>query len=75
MKQEYKPETDNQKLGYFIEECGEALAAVGKAQRWGLNSVNPELPEDEQEDNRAWIRRELRDLTRAIRYVREVLDA
>jgi hypothetical protein len=49
-------------LAHFVEEAGEALAAAGKTQRWGLDSVNPELPKDEQETNRAWILRELDDL-------------
>lgn len=73
MKSEYKPRTNEEKLGYLVEECGEVLAAVGKTQRWGFDSVNPELPEGDQETNRAWLLRELRDLTRAIRYVRETL--
>ena len=73
MKPEYAPKTTEEKLGYLVEECGEVLAAIGKSQRWGLDAVNPELPEDLQEENRAWILRELRDLTRAIRYVREAL--
>lgn len=73
MKPEYAPKTVEEKLGYLVEECGEVLAAVGKTQRWGLDSVNPELPQEEQEPNRAWVLRELRDLTRAIRYVREAL--
>jgi NTP pyrophosphatase (non-canonical NTP hydrolase) len=73
MKPEYKPKTTDEKLGYLVEECGEVLAAVGKTQRWGLDAVNPELPGDQQEENRTWILRELRDLTRAIRYVREAL--
>jgi len=49
-------------LGHFVEECGEALAAAGKTQRWGLNSVNPELPPEKQETNRTWLVRELADL-------------
>ena len=73
MKPEYEPKTVEEKLGYLVEECGEVLAAVGKTQRWGLDSVNPELPPEEQEENRTWVLRELRDLTRAIRYVREAL--
>jgi hypothetical protein len=44
MKPQYKPRTTNQKLGYLVEECGEVLAAVGKAQRWGLENFNPETP-------------------------------
>lgn len=69
MKPEYEPKTVAQKLGYLVEECGEVLAAVGKTQRWGLDSVNPELPTDQQETNRMWIMRELRDLQRAITIV------
>lgn len=58
------PKTLEQKLGYLVEECGEVLAAVGKAQRWGLDSVNPlaAVPET----NRAWILREMQDLKQAI---------
>jgi NTP pyrophosphatase (non-canonical NTP hydrolase) len=43
MRKEYEPQTTEQKLGYLVEECGEVLAAVGKTQRWGLDSVNPDL--------------------------------
>lgn len=73
MKPQYRPETIEDKLGYLVEECGEVLAAVGKTQRWGEESVNPELPAEQQETNREWILRELPDLERAIRMVREAL--
>jgi len=43
MKPQYEPKTTEQALGYLVEECGEVLAAVGKTQRWGLESTNPEL--------------------------------
>lgn len=66
---EYRPRTVGAKLGYLVEECGEVLAAVGKTQRWGLDSFNPELPEDRRETNRAWLLRELRDLKRAIYFI------
>lgn len=74
MKKGYEPKTDEEKLGYLVEECGEVLQAVGKTLRWGPDSVNPELPRSEQEENRAWVLRELKDLKRAIRYVQEMLD-
>lgn len=74
MKKGYMPETDEQKIGYLVEECGEVLAAIGKSIRWGLEGVNPELSAQKQETNREWILRELRDLTRAIRLVRETLE-
>lgn len=73
MKREYKPKSTLQKLGYFSEECGEVLAAVGKTIRWGLNSVNPELAVEDQETNREWILRELKDLKQAIRLLEKDL--
>ena len=69
----YEPKTLKQKLGYLVEECGEVLTAVGKSNRWGLDSHNPELPYEKQESNRGWILRELKDLRRAIRYVDKAL--
>jgi NTP pyrophosphatase (non-canonical NTP hydrolase) len=73
MKSEYAPITIDQKLGYLVEECGEVLAAVGKTQRWGLNSFNPE-PGASRETNREWILRELDDLENACHLVRSALD-
>ena len=69
MKPQYMPKTLEQKLGYLVEECGEVLAAVGKTQRWGLYSFNPE-PGASRETNREWILRELDDLENAIKIVR-----
>jgi hypothetical protein len=60
-------------LAHFIEECGEALAAAGKTQRWGRNSVNPLLPKRQQETNEAWLRRELRDVEEAIDRLRTAM--
>lgn len=65
----YVPRTPVQKLGYLVEESGEVLAAAGKALRFGLDSTNVELPQEEQETNRDWLRREIVDLQRAIDYV------
>jgi hypothetical protein len=53
-------------VGKAIEEAGEFLAAIGKTQRWGWHSVNPDLPPAEQETNAAWVRRELVDLRDAL---------
>jgi hypothetical protein len=44
VKPEYEPQTTEQALGYLVEECGEVLAAVGKTQRWGLDSRDPDDP-------------------------------
>jgi hypothetical protein len=54
------------RLAHFVEEAGEALAAAGKTQRWGLESVNPLLPAAQQETNRIWLLRELRDVRSAV---------
>lgn len=67
MKDIYRPRTQEQKLGYLVEECGEVMAAVGKTIRWGLSSYNPEIPVKERETNRQWILRELQDLKQAIK--------
>lgn len=73
MKAQYEPKSIQQALGYLVEECGEVQAAVGKSLRWGLDSVNPELPPVEQEQNGYWILRELRDLEGAIKRARQFL--
>lgn len=61
-------------LAHVVEECGEVLAAAGKTQRWGLSSVDPTLPKEQQETNEAWLRRELADLQEAIPRLLEALD-
>lgn len=66
MKPEYLRPGFDFALAHAIEECGEFLAAAGKTQRWGADSVNPELPPEEQETNRDWLMRELSDLDGAI---------
>jgi NTP pyrophosphatase (non-canonical NTP hydrolase) len=73
MNPNYAPITLDQKLGYLVEECGETLAAVGKSMRWGMESVNPELPPEQQETNKDWLLRELADLKRAISLIEEAL--
>ena len=52
---------------WAAEECGELISALGKTLRWGWDSFNPELPKEERESNRDWVKREMRD-------VREALD-
>jgi len=69
----YLPRTMEQKLGYLVEECGEVLAAVGKTQRWGLESRNPEVVPSESETNARWILREMDDLELAIGIARRAL--
>jgi NTP pyrophosphatase (non-canonical NTP hydrolase) len=69
-KPEYKPQSPSQALAYLMEEMGEAVQASGKILRWGLDSVNPELPPERQETNRHRLARELRDVETAIWLVR-----
>ncbi|MGH2343402.1 hypothetical protein ACRC7T_18205 [Segnochrobactraceae bacterium EtOH-i3] len=57
-------------LSHLIEEAGEALAAAGKLQRWGAESVNPLLAAEQQERNIDWLMRELSDVEEAIRRLR-----
>ena len=66
-KDKYKSKTAEQSVAHVIEECGEVLAAAGKAFRFGPGSVNPELPPKQQETNIAWFERELHDLHHAIK--------
>jgi hypothetical protein len=74
IKKQYVPFTDNEKLAYLVGECAEVIQAIAKAQRFGLDNFNPELPPSERELNRDWILRELIDLERGISYVRGVVD-
>lgn len=52
-------------LAHLSEELAEVQQAIGKALRWGLESSNPELPEDQRESNAAAIVREMDDVTRS----------
>jgi NTP pyrophosphatase (non-canonical NTP hydrolase) len=63
-----------QAMARFVEECGEVLAAVGKTQRFGLDSVNPLLPREQQETNRKWVQRELKDLRDALNRLEDELE-
>lgn len=66
----YLPKDRNGRLFRLIEEMGELNAALGKAGRWGMSSVNPELPEDQQETNAEWIMREIEDVEQALAAVK-----
>ncbi len=75
MKPGYEPRTLAGKIAWVTEEAGETLAAIGKAGRHGLDSVNPEKPPAEQETNGDWILREMRDLEAALKLLRPALCA
>ena len=62
-------------LAHASEEAGELCAAIGKTLRWGLYSVNPELPPAQQETNCIWVRREMADLRSALDRLEAELDA
>jgi hypothetical protein len=63
------------KLSHAIEECGEFLAAAGKTQRWGVRSVNPDLPREMQETNLNWLFRELLDVEEAMSRLKESIQS
>ena len=68
----YYPKDVRSKMSYVVEEMGELAAAIGKAQRWGLRSSNPELP-FERETNEEWILREMKDVRTALDILEERL--
>jgi hypothetical protein len=74
MRPEWHPLTTAQKLGYLVQEAGEVQAAVGKTLLLGLDSLNPELPPEQQRTNKKWALFELHDLAGAIHIVREELQ-
>lgn len=61
-------------LGRAIEEAGEVLSALGKTLRFGWDSSNPLLPENERETNELWVRREVADLQHALTTLIEELN-
>ena len=73
MQDRYRSVTVQQAMGHVVEECGEACQAIGKAQRWGLDSRNPELGDSTSETNSEWIERELVDLIEAAMELRRFL--
>lgn len=50
----------------LIEECSELIQALTKIIRFGLTSVNPELPECEQVSNLVQAKAEIADVMFAI---------
>lgn len=64
----------DKRLSHAIEECGEFIAAAGKTQRWGVYSVNPELPREMQETNIQWLFRELLDVEEALQRLKESMQ-
>ena len=59
---------------HAIEEMAECTQAIAKALRWGWHSVNPLLPEADQETNLAWVRREMKDTWDALLRLQRALD-
>ena len=62
----YLPETRIQAIGYIVEETGELVQAVGKTLRWGLDSYDPTVPENDRVANLQWVKDELAGLHRAL---------
>ncbi len=62
-------------LAHVVEECGEVLAAAGKTQRWGRESVDPLIPPEQRETNEAWLWREIADLQQALGRLSATIDS
>lgn len=67
----YTPRDDDHAAWWAkaIEELGELIVAMGKTQRFGPMSYNPELPEDEREMNYQTVLREIDDVREACNHV------
>ncbi len=84
----FKPETGEawrwklaEEIGELNERIGDLLHALGKAGRHGLHSVDPTIPENERETNKAWLIRaieavdvELTDFLEAMGEVKQDLQ-
>lgn len=75
MQERYRSKDAKQALAHLVEEAGEMLAAAGKTLRWGPQSVNPELPPEQQETNIDWLNREIADVEQAIAEFRRLSSA
>jgi hypothetical protein len=62
-------------VGKAVEELGELQAAIGKTLRWGWNSFNPELPENQREPNASWVCREIADVRAALDNLEREMEA
>jgi len=65
MQQQYKGKNAIQALAHLLEEMAEASQAGLKTIRFGPDSTNPELPEEEREANIDWFLREMDDVIHA----------
>jgi hypothetical protein len=74
MQAKYLRNDWNSVVTHAIEEAGEFVAAAGKTLRWGPESYNPEIPPENRESNRDWMRREMHDLRLALIRLELALD-
>jgi hypothetical protein len=70
---EHEPKNLEETFVYSTGEFAECIQAISKAQRFGLEGVDPRLPPEERRTNREQILLELIDAERAIRYLRRDL--
>lgn len=57
-----------------IEECGEFISALGKTLCYGWYSYNPEIPINEREYNKEWVKRELDDALEALTRLKNEIE-
>lgn len=72
MREDLLPKTNEEKIAYLIEECGEVLKAIGKYQRFGPTAVDPVT--GIEYNNVSDLLIEMQDLERAIGFVRAELE-
>lgn len=63
---EFAREKTVEEAGELMEALSRMVTALGKTGRWGWDSVNPELPKEQQETNEEWVQREMTDVISAI---------
>lgn len=74
MHPEFLPNTLQGKMAHVVEEAGEVLVMIGKINRFGMHSVDPKLPPQEQITNRCNCIKELYDLISASYKLLEELE-
>jgi hypothetical protein len=57
---DYKPNSEEEAIGWLLEESAEVIVAIGRCMRFGIENVHERRP------NREWLMAEIGDLKKAI---------
>lgn len=66
MHRQFLPQDKQGKLDHILEECGEVITAYAKIIRFGPDSCDPTVPEEERVTNMDALLEELKDLESAL---------